>query len=393
MESPRRAAETAEERWLRPGATRARDAYLTRVYPERGPDDYRTDFQRDRDRIIYSTAFRRLQYKTQVYVTHEGDFYRTRLTHTIEVVQHARTLARALRVNEDLCEAIALGHDLGHPPFGHAGEQQLDHEMSAYGGFDHNRQGLRVVDLLEQRYAGFPGLNLCFATREGLARHLTPFDDPGVEPAFASLQPSLEAQVVNIADELAYCAHDLDDALDAGLLRLEDCHLPGIPMLEEALEKAGGAGDRRIEHRLVIRNLIELFNVDAITWSEGLLGAAGVTGPGQVRVHPSPLVALSPEGRLQLNRLREFLVCYVYQDARVVLMTEKGKYIVAQLFAAILARPQLLPRPALEEYERADDGAGRYRVVCDFISSLTDQFASDLYAALRLPRERARHLF
>ncbi|MCL6613861.1 MAG: dNTP triphosphohydrolase, partial [Firmicutes bacterium] len=210
-------SEEIERQTLAPYASLS-SASLGRRHPEE-PDEYRTAFQRDRDRILYSTAFRRLQYKTQVYVIHEGDAYRTRLTHTLEVMQHARTLARVLRANEDLTEAIALAHDLGHAPFGHGGEEELDRLLAGEGGFEHNRQSLRIVDRLERRYAAFPGLNLCYETREGLARHTTRYDRPPSEPEFAATPfPGLECQIVNLADQLAFCAHDLDDALRSGLL-------------------------------------------------------------------------------------------------------------------------------------------------------------------------------
>ena len=227
QENVRRISEDIERQVLAPYASLSAASRGRRHSEE--PDEYRTAFQRDRDRILYSTAFRRLQYKTQVYVIHEGDAYRTRLTHTLEVMQHARTLARVLRANEDLTEAIALGHDLGHAPFGHGGEEELNRLLAAQGGFEHNRQSLRLVDLLERRYQAFPGLNLSFEVREGLARHATVYDQPALAEEFAATPyPALECQIVNVADQLAFCAHDLDDALRSGLLTLENLQEAGL---------------------------------------------------------------------------------------------------------------------------------------------------------------------
>jgi dGTP triphosphohydrolase len=224
--------EKIEEENLAPYATKSSQSKGRTLHGDE-PDDYRICFQRDRDRILYTKAFKDLQYKTQVFLISEGDFYRTRLTHTLEVAQHARTLARALGLNEDLCEAISYAHDLGHAPFGHAGEETLNEIMRNDGGFEHNLQSLRVVDLLEKRYQGYDGLNLCYETREGIIRHETAYDNPRVPDEFGqSLMPSLEAQIVNIADPLAYCAHDIEDALNAGYLSVREIKRLANPFLD-----------------------------------------------------------------------------------------------------------------------------------------------------------------
>src|SRR4030043_892489 len=238
MNKFREQIEDKEEQYLASYATKSKRS-MGRTLHGNEDDPYRTCFQRDRDRILYSTAFKRLQYKTQVYLTHEGDFYRTRLTHTLEVVQHAKTFARVFRANEDLCEAIALAHDLGHAPFGHAGENTLNEIMKDYGGFEHNFQSLRIVDLLEKRYLQYDGLNLCFETREGLARHSTHYDSPKIPREFKAYPfPSIEAQIVNISDPLAFCAHDLEDGLAAGLIEnYLDLKSLNLSFMDEILDK------------------------------------------------------------------------------------------------------------------------------------------------------------
>jgi len=262
--------EEIEERNLAPYAIESSQS-IGRTLHGNEQDDYRVCFQRDRDRVLYSKAFKDLQYKTQVFLISEGDFYRTRLTHTLEVAQHARTLARALRLNEDLCEAISYAHDLGHTPFGHAGEETLNEIMKDDGGFEHNLQSLRVVDILEKRYQDYDGLNLCYETREGIARHETIHDSPEILDEFKQFpMPSLEAQVVNIADPLAYCAHDIEDALNAGYLSMQEIKHSGNHLIDRVLsecrERYRGFEDLDTikQARLLVRTLIEETNIAVI---------------------------------------------------------------------------------------------------------------------------------
>jgi len=373
---------------LAPYASKSR--YGERRYPEER-DPFRTQFQRDRDRIIYSTAFRRLQNKTQVFVVHEGDFYRTRLTHTLEVAQHARTLARHLRANEDLAEAIALAHDIGDPPFGHGGEQELQELMRDHGGFDHNLQGLRIVDLLEERYPHFPGLNLCWETREGIARHRTAYDRPEVPEEFrGSRQPGIEAQIVNIADELAFCAHDLDDALRVGLMTEEVLEGIGNPLWEEVYERAR----REIPHdperrrKRAVRHLIELLNIDVMEQTIRNIAEFGVNSPEQVRDLEVPLVDFSPARREQFRQLRDTLYQQVYTNPVVLMMLQKGRKIVRELFQAYIEEPRLLPGAVQQKLRQAPGEQGRYRIVCDYIAGMTDRFAMDTYQMMFEPYEK-----
>ncbi|MCL4424165.1 MAG: deoxyguanosinetriphosphate triphosphohydrolase [Firmicutes bacterium] len=385
---------SAKEEHLAPYATRSRDCQ--RKYREEvgGPDQYRLPFQRDRDRILYSSSFRRLQFKTQVYVVHEGDFYRTRMTHTLEVMQHARTIARALGLNEDLVEAISLAHDLGHPPFGHAGEEELDDLIKDAGGFDHNLQSLRIVDQLEKRYRDFPGLNLCFETREGLARHSTAFDNPAVPDEFKQYnQPSLESQVVDLADTLAYLTHDLEDALAARLVTMEQVRSWRIKILEESydeLEYAGQSEDSAADEialRLFVRNLIHNLSVDAIEQTKKNIQRFSVRSISDVRQMANPLADHSPQVRSDLGLLKDKLLEEVYRHPAVMIMVEKGRRIIRSLYKQWWDKPALLPREVQECLQEAGDTKKR-RILVDFISSLTDRSAMELYSALFEPHER-----
>ncbi|MDQ7793307.1 MAG: dNTP triphosphohydrolase [bacterium] len=355
----------------------------------------RSAYQLDRDRILYSTAFRRLQYKTQVYVLHEGDFYRTRLTHTLEVMQIARTLARSLGCNEDLAEAIALAHDLGHPPFGHAGEQELGALVG--GGFDHNLQGLRIVDELELRYPSFPGLNLTYETREGLARHVTDYDNPRVPPEFAvHHQPSLEAQIVNLADQIAFCTHDLDDALVGGMTSLAELRAQGIPMVAGAERLAreeirrSPPADPRVLGRRVIRHLIHTLIQDATRWSGENL--KGVSSLPEVRECASTMIGLPSGLTGDFAALKSFLMERVYRSHLVQVMNHKGRLIVRGLFRAFLDHPELLHPLTRALWEADDSEAARARVVADYVCGMTDSFAMNMYTAIFEPEGRALHL-
>jgi len=364
-----------------------------RRHAEAAPD-LRNAFQRDRDRIIHSTAFRRLEYKTQVFVNHEGDLFRTRLTHTLEVSQIARTIARALALNEDLTEAIALAHDLGHTPFGHAGQDALDACMADYGGFEHNLQSLRVVDLLEARYPGFDGLNLTFETREGLVKRCAPGHAGRLGEVgrrfLDGTQPGLEAQLTNIADEIAYNNHDVDDGLRAGLLSLEQ--LRAVPLvggiMAEVEQQHPGLGGRRLIYATV-RRLIGRQVRDLVTASRERLAEAAPADPAAVRALARPLIGFSDGMSERHLALKAFLYEHLYRHYRVHRMTTKAARVVRELFATLLGDPQLLPpqfRTEAEAREARRGTRGRARAVADYIAGMTDRFALDEHERLHSPK-------
>jgi dGTPase len=362
----------AVEAHLAPYAARA-SATRGRRHAE-PPAATRSDFQRDRDRIVHSTAFRRLEYKTQVFVNHEGDLFRTRLTHSLEVAQIARALARALGANEDLVEAIALAHDLGHTPFGHAGQDALNDCMRPYGGFEHNLQSLRVVDELEERYATFNGLNLCFETREGILKHCSPdnarrLGDLG-ERFLLRRQPSVEAQITNLADEIAYNNHDIDDGLRSGLLNL--AQLDQVPLFARHARAVRAEhpaiGERRMIHETV-RRMINTLVVDLLAESRRRIAEASPASIDAVRASP-PLVAFSEPVRAEADALKVFLRDHLYRHYQVMRMTEKSKRIVRELFAAFLDEPRLLPS---DHRDRA--AHDRPRAIADYVAGMTDRYA------------------
>ena len=334
----------------------------------------RSEFQRDRDRIIHSGAFRRLEYKTQVFVNHEGDLFRTRLTHSIEVAQIARSIARRLSLNEDLVEAISLAHDLGHTPFGHAGQDALNTCMKDHGGFEHNLQSLRVVDKLEERYAAFDGLNLCFETREGILKHCTPehaaqLGDVG-ERFLKHLRPSLEAQIANLADEIAYNNHDVDDGLRSGLITLEQ--LSAVRLfaghLDEVRTNYPGLAERRLVHETV-RHMINALVTDLIGQTEKNIRTQNPQSVDEVRAAPA-IVAFSPEMH-ELNReLKGFLRTHLYRHYQVMRMTAKARRVIGDLFGAFLDDPRLLP----PQFEPQNELV-RARSVADYIAGMTDRYA------------------
>ena len=337
----------------------------------------RSEFQRDRDRIIHSGAFRRLEYKPQVFVNHEGDLFRTRLTHSIEVAQIARSIARRLRLNEDLAEAISLAHDLGHTPFGHAGQDALNACMKAYGGFEHNLQSLRVVDLLEERYAAFDGLNLCFETREGILKHCSADNAArlGVlgERFLSNRRPSLEAQIANLADEIAYNNHDVDDGLRSGLITLEQ--LSTVPLVETHLHEVRHAypalPERRVVHETV-RRMINTLVSDLIQHSERNICTQGLAVVEDVRNAPA-LVAFSMEINEQQRALKKFLRTNLYRHYLVMRMSAKAQRIIGDLFGVFMADSRLLPpqlQPAAGQAE-----PDRARIVADYIAGMTDRYA------------------
>lgn len=313
-----------EEKFLADFAKKSRDS-KGRVHPE--PEHpYRSAFQRDRDRIVHSTAFRRLEYKTQVFVNYEGDYYRTRLTHTLEVSQIARTIARALRLNEDLVEAIALAHDLGHTPFGHAGEETLHQLMKKHGGFEHNRQGLRVVDYLEERYPDFKGLNLTWEVREGIIKHTTAFDRPEIKEFKTSRFPTLEAQVVDASDEIAYDSHDLDDGITSGLIdprELGEIELWG--KAQAAIAQRYSHLKDELQKYQSVKFLINLLVQDALTQTEKNLQKFQIHSVEDVRDCDQKLLAFSPELAGQREGLRQFLNQKLYQHYKVVRMSNKSR--------------------------------------------------------------------
>jgi len=341
----------------------------------------RTEFQRDRDRIIHSTAFRRLEYKTQVFVNHEGDLFRTRLTHSLEVAQIGRAIARSLRLDEDLVEAIALAHDLGHTPFGHTGQDALNACMRDFGGFEHNLQSLRVVDVLEERYAEFDGLNLTFETREGILKHCSPakvreLGELG-ERFLNNRQPSLEAQVANLADEIAYNNHDVDDGLRSGLITLEQLaevtvfarHLDEVKRLYPSL-----AG-RRVIHETV-RRMINTLILDLVENSSRNIAKARPNSIEAVRALP-PLIGFSPRIRAEQQELKQFLRTHLYQHYRVNRMSSKARRIIRSLFEAFMEDPRLLP-PEYQCKARAD----KARTIADYIAGMTDRYAIKEYHRL-----------
>ncbi len=363
-----------------------------RRHPEPSPG-YRSEYQRDRDRIVHSGAFRRLEYKTQVFVNHEGDMFRTRLTHSIEVAQIGRAIARALGINEDLTEAIALAHDLGHTPFGHAGQDALNSCMKDYEGFEHNLQSLRVVDELEERYAGFNGLNLTYETREGILKHCSPRHAAGLgelgERFMKRLQPTLEAQLANLSDEIAYNNHDVDDGLRAGLISVgELCDIRLFREQHDAVARQyPGIGPRRMQHEIV-RRMINRQVSDLIEHSRARIEGSGVASLDEVRAGPEPLIRFSEEMTAWNLELKRFLRDRLYRHYRVRRMTAKADRIVRALFDTFIAEIDVLPieyQQKAREAEQAQGVAGRARVVADYIAGMTDRYAIGEYEKLFNP--------
>ena len=368
---------------------------------------HRSEFQRDRDRIIHSNAFRRLIYKTQVFVNHEGDLYRTRLTHTMEVAQIARTIARALSLNETLTEAICLAHDLGHTAFGHAGQDALNECMRDYGGFEHNLQSLRVVDELEERYAGFNGLNLCFETREGILKHCSLNNAKALgelgQRFIERSQPSAEAQLANLADEIAYNNHDVDDGLRSGLITTEQ--LDAVPLFKRAHDEVARlypqAPARRAVHE-TIRRMINRVVSNVIETSAARLQAAAPAHINAVRHHGAPLIAMSEAMHAEHLELKQFLHHELYRHYKVRRMTTKARRVVQQLFVALMDDPQLMPPEHAQAAEMLEQGtvaagsdgsvvagkSGRARAVADYIAGMTDRYAILEHRRLFDPGER-----
>ncbi len=376
------------EATLAPYAQRS-SASRGRRYPE-VEHAYRSPYQRDRDRIIHSRAFRRLEYKTQVFVNHEGDHYRTRLTHSIEVSQIGRTVARALGLNEDLVESLALSHDLGHTPFGHLGEEVLDELLAEHGGFDHNRQTLRIVEYLERRYPQFPGLNLTWEVREGIAKHSGPVLEVAQAPELAEYEPErmppLEAQLIDLVDEIAYSHHDLDDGLESHLLEC-DALTREVSLFGQALEQAERAypetAGRTRQHE-ALRRLIDALVGDLIATTERNIAAAGVRSVEDVRSAGRWLVGLSPEMARRSAELKGYLREHLYAHPRIERMKDKSRRILHALYERYRANPKLLPRDFFERIER--DGVER--TIADYIAGMTDRYAIQEYLKLFDPTVR-----
>ncbi|MEY3712784.1 MAG: hypothetical protein RL321_404 [Pseudomonadota bacterium] len=367
-----------------------------RQFSEPAPQ-LRGEFQRDRDRIIHSNAFRRLVYKTQVFVNHEGDLYRTRITHSMEVAQIGRTIARALALHETLTEAICLAHDLGHTPFGHAGQDALNECMREYGGFEHNLQSLRVVDLLEERYADFPGLNLTFETREGILKHCSAqnartLGELGLR-FIERRQPGLEAQLANLADAIAYNNHDVDDGLRAGLLNLDalrEVSLFGREFAEVVARYPNLTG-RRLVHE-TIRRMIDRVVRDVVSASAERLSAVAPQSIDEVRAQPAPLIVMSETVREEHLELKRFLNTNLYRHYRVLRMTNKARKVLRELFEVFMQDIDLLPsehRIAAANAEREHGKAGRARVVADYVAGMTDRYAIIEHRRLFSPGERS----
>ena len=365
-----------EEIIIAPYGTHSKDT-RGRLYPEED-HGYRGCYQRDKDRILHTTSFRRLEYKTQVFVNDEGDYYRTRLTHTLEVAQIGRTLARALGGNEDLAEAICLAHDMGHPPFGHSGEAVLAKKMANHGGFNHNRQTLRIVTQLEKRYNGFNGLNLCYETLEGIAKHETEYDTMGDLNFNPDLRGSLEAQIANMADETAYSAHDLDDGLRSGLLTLEMVqNLQIWRMIADEIHFAENKLSDVDRHRF-IHELTSIEVNDIVEHSEQMIQKNRIESVSDL-VHMPYNIVSNSDALLVMNReLKDFLYHNMYRHYRVVRMSAKADMILSRLFDTFLSNPQLMPTHIQEMISEK----GLETAICDYIAGMTDRYAVEQYQKL-----------
>jgi dGTPase len=378
MPCTREELEERERQILAPYAQFSADT-RGRRYPE-PPPEWRTHYQRDRDRVIHSRAFRRLEYKTQVFLNGTGDHLRTRLTHTMEVAAIARNIARALRLNEDLTETIALAHDLGHTPFGHKGEAALNELLKDHGGFEHNRQSLRVVELLEQKYPGFPGLNLTWEVREGLAKHATSFDEPLRLDGFEARCPSLEAQVANLADEITYYSHDLDDGLTSGLLTERQLNRDVEIWHQAARRVRRQYGDLPDEVRryFIIRCIIDDQVKDVVLTSEERIRASGVKSADDVRRQPRPLIQYSPARRKINLQVRNYLYKNLYFHPAVHEPNRRAVWMLEQLFRYYLEHPHELGEQARKR-ARID---GWHRAIADYLAGMTDRYALQEYQRL-----------
>lgn len=378
----RQQLEEIEEKSLAPYGTRSKDT-KGRAYLD-GEPEYRTSFQRDRDRILHTTAFRRLEYKTQVFINFEGDHFRTRLTHTLEVSQIGRTLARALGGNEDLVEAICLAHDLGHSPFGHSGEVALARLMKDFGGFDHNKQSLRIVTELEQRYPEFPGLNLTWEVREGMVKHESEYDISDAREYSPELRGNLETQIANVADELAYTTHDLDDGLRSGMLNTQI--LNGVALWEILRETYSWQGPllNDVERHRMIRHLVGIMVTDMVKATDARLKDSKVNSALDIQKLKHNVVGYSEEMQRRNRELKDLLYAKLYRHFRVVRMQVKAERIIADLFHAYRAEPTMLP----EHVQFFVEKRGLERTICDYIAGMTDRYAIEEHQKLFNPLEK-----
>jgi len=376
MRYDRKRMESIEDQTLAPYAVHASQS-KGRLHPESEPD-YRTCFQRDRDRILHTTAFRRLEYKTQVFINFEGDYYRTRLTHTLEVAQIGRTIARALGANEDLTEAICLAHDLGHPPFGHSGESTLNHLMQGYGGFNHNHHSFRIVTEVEKRYPEFPGLNLTWEVLEGIVKHETEYDKSDASLFDPGLRGHLEAQITNVADELAYTSHDLDDGLRSRLITPE--MLEGIELWQMAAVRFRKQGELidDLERHQIIRELIGLEVSSMIADTARHIDDSGIKSLHDLQSLPHNLVGFDDEMKANNRVLKDFLYKNMYTHYRVLRMQKKAEIILTALFNAYKELPTMMP----PQFQSQIEEKGKERTICDYLAGMTDRFAVEEYQKL-----------
>jgi len=378
----RQQLEEIEDKSLASYGMRSKDS-KGRAYLDSEPD-YRTSFQRDRDRILHTTAFRRLEYKTQVFINFEGDYFRTRLTHTLEVAQIGRTLARALGANEDLVESICLAHDLGHSPFGHSGEIALARLMKEYGGFDHNKQSLRIVTELEQRYPEFPGLNLTWEVREGMVKHESEYDISDARDFNPELRGNLETQIANVADELAYTTHDLDDGLRSGMISPQ--MLEGIALWEILRETYNwhGATLSDMERHRMIRHLVGLMVTDMLQTTETRIKDSKAKTALDIQKLKHNIIGYSEEMQRRNRELKDFLYAKLYRHYRVVRMQVKAERNISELFHAYRAEPAMLPGHVRSLIEKR----GLERTICDYIAGMTDRYALEEHQKLFNPFEK-----
>ena len=371
--------EVLEDQTLAPYGMRSR-ASRGRAYPDKEPQ-YRTSFQRDRDRVVHTSAFRRLEYKTQVFITFEGDYFRTRLTHTLEVAQIGRTIARALGANEDLIETICLAHDLGHAAFGHSGEATLNRLMKDYGGFDHNRQSLRIVTELEQRYPNWPGLNLTWEVREGIVKHETDYDISEAAGFDPDLRGNLEAQIANVADELAYTTHDLDDGLRSGMLTPE--MLKDLELWQLLLESVGWDGELledQMRHRL-IRRLVGILVSDVLETTDKRIQQSKARSTLDIQKLDHNVIGYSETMQPRNRQLKDFLFKNLYNHARVVQMAVNAEDVLTGLFKAYQKQHALLPA----DFQEVIKERGLERTICDYLAGMTDRFATKEHERLTVP--------
>jgi dGTPase len=372
----RQQLEDFEDRSLAPYGLRSKNS-KGRIYTEDEPE-YRTAFQRDRDRILHTTAFRRLEYKTQVFINYEGDYYRTRLTHTLEVAQIGRTIARALGANEDLVEGICLAHDLGHSPFGHSGETALSRLMLEHGGFDHNKQSLRIVTTLERRYPDFPGLNLTWEVREGIVKHESEYDISDAAEYDAHLRGNLEAQIANVSDEMAYTAHDLDDGLRSGMITSH--MLEGITLWEILAESVSWRSPllEELDRHRLIRRLIGLEVTDLVQATDQRLRESNPRSVEELQRLAYNVIGFSEDMHRRNRQLKDFLYANLYRHHRVVRMQVKAENIISDLFSAYQAVSAMLPSHVQENIEER----GLERTICDYIAGMTDRYAVEEHQKL-----------